>query len=37
MVRAPDLKSGARVLKSRSDHQLVLFSVDPSSTPRSHL
>ena len=37
MVRAPDLKSGGRGFKSRSDHfhSCSCFSVDPSSTPRS--
>lgn len=32
-----DLKSGGCGFKSSSDQQLVLSSVVPSSTPRSHL
>ena len=36
VVRAPDLKSGVRGFKSRSDHLATwsCFSVDPSSAPR---
>ena len=37
VVRAPDLKSGGPGFKSRSDHYLNLFSVVPSSNPRSCL
>ena len=37
LVRVPDLKSGGPGFKSRSDHYLDLFSVVPSSTPRSCL
>ena len=34
VVRAPDLKSGDPEFKSRPDHQLDLFQVEPGSTPR---
>ena len=34
MVRARDLKYGDPEFKSRSDHWLDLFEVDPGSTPR---
>ena len=37
MVRALDLQSGGPEFKSRSDRQLDLFTVVPSSNPRPRL